>query len=126
MQALSKNLGELKEAQSLIEEGKRYSKTLNNDLKRYRNAGAEVLKSLKKLSVCYLALSGDFANRSRLFDYITTSDKIDLDYEMKMIEGFTVENITRIGDKILAYLNNAEKRIKEIEVLINESLNTKS
>ena len=126
VQALSKNLGELKEAQSLIEEGKRYSKTLNNDLKRYRNAGAEVLKSLKKLSVCYLALSGDFANRSRLFDYITTSDKIDLDYEMKMIEGFTVENITRIGDKILAYLNNAEKRIKEIEVLINESLNTKS
>lgn len=125
-QALSLKIDELKEAQSLIEEGKRYSKALNNDLKRYRNAGAEVLKSLKKLSVCYLALSGDFANRSKLFDYITTSDKIDLDYEMKMIESFTIDNITRINDKILAYLDNAEKRIKEIEVLINENFNTKS
>ena len=65
-----------------------------------------------------------------MFDFITTADKIDLDYEMKMVREFTPETISRISEKISNYYNNAEVHIKEIEELIrkviNEGLNTES
>ena len=109
---------ELKQILSSIEEGKRYAKTLNNNLKRYRAATIEVLKDLKKLSENYISLS---ENNSKLFELITAADKIDLDYEMKMVQTFDVETVTNIGSKIQKYLENTEKRIKEI----NESFNTK-
>lgn len=109
---------ELKQMLSSIEEGKRYAKTLNNNLKRYRAATIEVLKDLKKLSENYISLS---ENKSKLFELITAADKIDLDYEMKMVQTFDVETVTNIGSKIQKYLENTEKRIKEI----NESFNTK-
>lgn len=109
---------ELKQMLSSIEEGKRYAKTLNNNLKRYKAATIEVLKDLKKLSENYISLS---ENKSKLFELITAADKIDLDYEMKMVQTFDVETVTNIGSKIQKYLENTEKRIKEI----NESFNTK-
>lgn len=115
----SKKFEELNKILSQIEEGKKYAKALNNDLKRYKSATVEVLKDLKKLSENYLVLS---SNKSKLFEFITTSDRIDLDYEMKMVQKFDVEVITNISSKIFKYLENAEKRIKEI----NESFNTKS
>ena len=121
---LENKLKELLEAIPMIEEGKRLAKSLNNDLKRYRNAGAEVLKSLKKLSVNYLALSSNFIEKSELFDFITTADKINLDYEMKMLREFTYDSVLSICEKISAYYDNAEKRIREVEGLINESLNS--
>lgn len=117
---LDSKMLELNEAQILIDEGKRYAKSLNNDLKRYRKATVEVLKALKKLSECYIALSIDFTQKSKLFDFITTSDRIDLDYEMKMVQNFDIETVTNISNKISKYYENAEKRIKEIE-----SINTK-
>lgn len=115
---LSKKFEELNKILSQIEDGKKYAKTLNNDLKRYRAATVEVLKDLKKLSENYLSLS---SSKSKLFEFITTSDRIDLDYEMKMVQKFDVETVTNLSSKILKYLENAEKRIKEI----NESFNTK-
>lgn len=117
-----KKLEELKMAEPIIEEGKKFAKSLKNDLKRYRNAGSEVLKGLKKLSVNYLSLSSDFSNKSELFDFIMTSDKIDLDYEMKMLSEFTYESVSRICDKISEYYEHAENKIKEVEGLINESI----
>ena len=119
-------LDELKTAFSKIEEGLRYSKSLNNELKRYRTVNVEVLKLLKKLSENYLDLSGDFANKSKMFDYITASDKLDLDYEMKMTQSFTVESVTNISKKLEQFYNNAFAKIAEIEGLINESINSKS
>ncbi len=121
---LENKLKELLEAIPMIEEGRRLAKSLNNDLKRYRNAGAEVLKRLKKLSVNYLALSSNFIEKSELFDFITTADKINLDYEMKMLKEFTYDSVLSICEKISAYYDNAEKRIREVEGLINESLNS--
>lgn len=123
---LKEKLEELKTALSVIEEGKTAYKSIKNDIKRYRDVNTDILKCLKKISLIYLSLSGEFASKSKMFDYITTADKIDLDYEMKMTENFTVESVTRISDKINLYFENAQKRIKEIEGLINESLNTKS
>lgn len=121
---LKTKLAELKTALPIIEEGKRFSKNLNNDLKRYKNVNSDILKSLKKLSLNYLSLSSDFANKSKMFDFIITSDKIDLDYEMKMTQEFNFESVTRINDKLMKFYENSEKRILEIERLINESVNT--
>lgn len=121
-----KKLQELKTAQPLIEEGKRLIKSLKNDLKRYRNAGSEVLKTLKKLSVNYLALSSDFSNKSQMFDFMMTADKIDMDYEMKMLKSFTFESVSRICEKLSEYYEHAESRVKEVEGLINESIIAKS
>lgn len=122
LEKLTAKVRELNEALYLIEEGKKYAKALNNDLKRYKSASVEVLKSLKKLSLNYLSLSADFASKSKLFDFITASDKIDLDYEMKMVKDFNFETVSKLYKKIFDYYETAEKRIKEI----NESFNTKS
>ena len=84
------------------------------------------MKSLKKLSLNYLQISSDLANNSKLLDFIITADKIDLDYDMKMLKDFNLENVSNINDKISKFYNNAEKRILETERLINESIDTKS
>ena len=60
----------------------------------------------------------------QVFDFITTADKINLDYEMKMLREFTYDSVLSICEKISAYYDNAEKRIREVEGLINESLNS--
>lgn len=123
---IKNKLHELKYAYPPIEEGKRLVKNLNNDLKRYRAINAETLKTLKKLSLNYIALSGDFANQSKIFEFIITADKIDLDYKMKMLKEFTLENVMDITSQLSLFYENAEKRILEIEELINESINTAS
>lgn len=119
-------LNELLSNLSVINEGKALTKRVNNELKRYRAVNQEVLKSLKKLSLNYLQISSDLANNSKLLDFIITADKIDLDYEMKMLKDFNLENVSNINDKISKFYNNAEKRILETERLINESIDTKS
>ena len=45
---------------------------------------------------------------------------------MKMTREFNVENVTRICEKISKYYADGENGIKEIEGLINESINPKS
>ena len=127
---LQDKLNELKEAIKIIHEGQGYIKNLNNELKRAKTATTEVLKLLKKASLNYLLLSGEFADKSKMFDFITIADKIDLDYEMKMMREFTAENIAGISGKLSQYYENALNRISETEGLIegvlNEGLGTKS
>ena len=129
-QNLETKADELKQALKLIEEGRGFVRNVKNEIQRAKSASVEVLQALKKLSLNYLALSGEFSDKSQLFDFITAADKIDLDYEMKMMREFNPESILRISDKILNYYNNAEAHINEIEELIrkviNESLNTES
>lgn len=115
----------LKTANKFTEEGKKYIKSLNNDLKRLKNVNVDILKTLKKLSENYLYLSSDFANKSKMFDYISTSDKIDLDYEMKMMKEFTYDSVSNILAKLSEFYLNTETRIVEVEGLANESFNTK-
>lgn len=117
---------ELKVIKEHIEEGKQLSKGLNNEIKRYKKATPDVLKTLKKLTLNYMLLAGEFANKSKIFDFIITSDKINLDYEMKMMQEFNVETITNINNRLADFYENAGKRIKEIEGLVNESINTAS
>lgn len=123
-------LDELNTAKNLLEDCGKLTRNLENELKRYKNATVEVLKSLKKVSVSYLTLSSDFTNNSKIFDFITVAEKIDLDYEMKMTENFTYESISNINNKISLYVRNAKIRVAEIENIIrkvlDESFNTKS
>ena len=93
-----------------------------NDIKRYKSVTADVLKSLKKLSTIYLYLSSDFSAQSKMFEFMTTAEKIDLDYEMKMTKEFTLESVTRINDLILTYLDIAQQRIEYIEKIIKKGL----
>jgi len=119
---LNNKLEELKSALSIIENGKKDIKNLNNEIKRYRNANQEVLKLLKKVSLTYLSLSSDFSNKSEIFNFITSADKINLDYEMKMTTEFTVETTTALVAKIEKFYTNAEKRIDEIDLLLKNVL----
>ena len=129
LKALNDNIEQLKGILPTIENGLKAAKSLKNDLTRYRNAGVEVLKSLKKLSVIYLALSSDFTNKSMMFDFITTAERIDVDYAMKMTQGFTYESVSKICNEIVKYFETAKIRINEIETLVrnvNENISTKS
>lgn len=123
---LKAKIAELKTVLPQIAEGRRVAKKINNDLKRYRSVNADILKMLKKLSENYLILSSDFASKSKMFDFIITADKIDLDYEMKMLKEFSFENISNINEKLSKFYENAEVRILFIERQFNESFNTAS
>lgn len=115
---------ELASAKNYIDEGKRLLKGLNNDIKRYRTVNQEVLKSLKKISSNYIFLSEEFAKKSKIFDFIIVADKTNINYEMKMTQEFTIESISNISNNFTTFYDNIEKRIKEVEGLINESINS--
>ena len=123
---IKKRIETLKIALKIIEEGKQILKSIKNNLKRTTVLNPDILKTLKKLSVLYLNLSTEFVNESMLFDFITVSEKIDIDYEMKMTQNLTIEGVNRLVELFASYFNNAEVRIAEVERLVNESLNTKS
>lgn len=120
------NLGKEKEnlnsALKIVSEGQKLVQNLNNDLKRYRNAGVEVLKSLKKLSANYLQVSSEYSKNNKLFDFIMTSERIDLDYEMKMTREFTPDTIKNLADKISVYYNKAEVKIKRVTDTIEQTI----
>ena len=44
-----------------------------------------------------------YEEANKLFDFITTAERIDLDYEMKMTREFTVESVSNIINKISEY-----------------------
>ena len=99
---------------------------IKNEIKRARIINADILKILKKITANYLALTTDFVNKSRMFEFIITADKISLDYEMKMLKEFSLEKVTNLVHKLALFYENAEKGIAEIKVLVNENFDTKS
>ena len=115
-------MDELKPVLRIMDDGKKLIKSLRNDLKRQKTVTTDILKTLRKLSVNYLWLASDFSNRSKMFDFITASEKIDLDYEMKMSSEFTIDNITKVVNSISKYYEHAETRIYELEEIISDVL----
>ncbi len=126
---LEEKLSELKEGIQIIDEGFACIRNIQTELHRRKAVNTDILKTLKKLSLIYLELSGDFAGKSKMFDFISVAKKIDLDYEMKMMKDFSTTNVIRITDKILDYLADSRNRIGEIDILVKgtlyEGLNTK-
>jgi hypothetical protein len=122
-------LASLKEALKLLDDGKQMLKNLFNNLKRLKNVDENILKSLKKVSLLYLNLTSDFADKNKLYDLISASGKIDLDYEMKMMRTFDYKSVLRITEKISEYFINTENKIKEIQIMLkgvlDESFDTK-
>ena len=117
---LFKSKESLNSALIITEEIKKIANGIHNDLVRYRAVNAEILKSLKKLSVGYYTLSADFSAKNKLFDFITISEKIDTDYLMKMTKEFNVENVEKLVDSIKNYAQKAEEKINHISVLIDK------
>ena len=107
-----------KTAEVKIHEGEAFVKSLKNELKRHRAVNQEILKSLKKLSMNYYELSNVFAKQNLLFDFITTAERIDLDYEMKMLKEFTPDTVGNITEKISIYYTNALKRMAVISDML--------
>ena len=116
--ALNTKYQELKSGLKLVEEGQELVKSLNNDIKRYRNPGEEVLKSFRKLVANYTTLSGEFSNKSKMFDFMTAAEKIDLDYEMKMTKVLNIQSIQRISNMISDYYEKAVYRFTVVEKFI--------
>ncbi len=121
---LKKELELLKTSDKYINDTLKDTQNIIKALKSNMNVSQDILKTLKKLSLNYLYLSGEFSNNCCLFDIITVGDKIDLDYEMKMMRDFSANSVLRICEKISGYLTNAKIRIKEVEDIVNESFNT--
>ena len=97
-------------------------KSFNNDLKRQRNVTPEILKSLKKISEYYLYMSSDCTKECKLLDFITISDRINLDYEMKMARTLTPEIIENIIEKMNVFYDNAKMRINRVSGILQKSL----
>lgn len=116
---LSVIVAQLKSSFKLIEEGNKIIKNLNNNLKRGINV--DTLKELKKLIANYLTLSSDFSKQVEIFDFITTSERIDLDYEMKMTKEFTVDSVNNIVEKVARYLKIASARVNVIIGLLEKT-----
>ena len=86
----------LKPANLIIDEVGKIGRSINNDIKRYRNITPEILKNFKKLVTGYTALSYDFSKNNKLFDFIMTAERINIDYEMNTISA----EIDRISGEI--------------------------
>ena len=123
---LKEKLFELKSITTHLEKGFKLTKNLNNDLKKFRYINQDILKLLKKVCINYMYLSNDFSQKSKLFNFIISSDKIDLDFLMKNTQDFSLENVVKINQKLASFYTSTEKKISEIEVLINESINSAS
>ena len=117
---LKRHLSILEQIAPKIEEGARLIKGFKNDLKRYRAVTVELLKSLKKLSVNYLDLSTNYKNT--FFDYITASERINMDYVMKMTSDFNLEALKEIEEKASAFYSIAQERSVALKELVDEIL----
>ena len=122
VERLKKVKDSLKSATSFLQEGEQLTKSLHNNLTRAKTVNAEILKLLKKVSMNYLELSSNLAKSNQLFDFITMSEKIDLDYEMKMMREFTYESVNNINEKLNKYYVNAQKRVLIIFNMLEKAL----
>ena len=120
----------MSESLKYTEDGKQVIKNLSNNLKRKKVVDEDILKLLKKVSLIYLNLIDEISDKNKLYSIISAAEKIDLDYEMKMMRNFNYDGVLRITKKISAYFNTTESKIYEIENMLkgvlNESFDTKS
>ena len=119
---LFKQKESLKPSLLILDELLKTGMSIKNDIKRYKNINQDILKSLKKLSTGYLVLSSEYTKKSDLFDFITTKERIDLDYEMKMTQTFTLESVSKITNSIIEFVNISKDKIREISESINKTI----
>lgn len=126
---LNDKANELNFAYERLEEGKKLVKNLTNELKRYKSLNVEVLNLLKKVSVIYMNLTDEFTKKSKLFDFISVGERIDIDYEIKMTQQLTLENTISLSEKLRLFFEKCQTKIVATQNLIrgvNEGFNTKS
>lgn len=116
---LEKQKEQLIVAKKSVNKGQATIKSLNYDLKRYKNITVEVLKNLRKVTAVFLDISTSFQNT--ILDFITAKERIEVDYEMKITRKFDLKVVESMAEKMTAYFNNAEKRIAIIIDLLNKA-----
>ena len=119
---LFKLKGEIQPALMITEEIKKTCKSLNNDIKRYKNVTVEILKGLKKVSTGYTALSTDYVDKCKIFDYITIAERIEMDYQMKMFKDINVQTVSNMINNINHFCDETEVKISEISSVIDNVL----
>ena len=113
---------ELQEVCKKIEEGNNYIRSINNDLKRHREVNVDILKMLKKLSMNYIDISSEFSEKCLFFDLMMSAQKIDLDYEMKMVKNFDIETVNRIVEFLTVYYIKGRDRSKGMQGFIDKAI----
>ena len=96
-------------------------KSFNNELVRYKQPTAEVLKALKKVSVNFMELSTTYTGKCKAFDFVTTAERIDIEYAMKMMQNITYEALSNLSEKLDLYYKRSLARIDVILKLIEKS-----
>ena len=114
------NIDQLANIKNEIKNGQQALKSLNNTILRYRAPNVDVLKGLKKITEIFLKISS--VNKDTLFDFITASEKINVDYEIKMTKNFDIKAINQLTEKFTAYFNTSEKKINYVTKLLKLSL----
>ena len=71
------------------------------------------------MSLNYLYLSEEFSAKSKMYNFITVAEKINLDYEMKMLREFSEENVTKISNSLEKYYEVALDNTKKIIYRLN-------
>ena len=106
-------------AKQIINKGQAIIKSLNNNLKRCNNITVDILKELKKVSAAFLEVSTSY--HDTIFDYITASERIEIDYEMKIARNFDMVTVKNMSEKMTSYFNNAENKISVIIDLLEKA-----
>ena len=118
---LQKTCDDLVVIKTKISEGQNALKSFNNELVRYKQPTAEVLKALKKVSVNFMELSTTYTGKCKAFDFVTTAERIDIEYAMKMMQNITYEALSNLSEKLDLYYKRSLARIDVILKLIEKS-----
>lgn len=116
---LKAEMQSLRDLQNNIEVLQRQTKNLNNDIKRYRVPTPELLKTLKKVFLVY----SEIHSKNKIFDIIIASERIAMDYEMKMTKEFNINNIQKLSDKITKFSCIANKKLSTIQNILTMTVN---
>lgn len=105
-----------------FEQPRKIIKNINNDINRYKSLNQDILKNLKHLSSLYAELSS--SQKDTIFDFVSAAERINVEYEMRSMTNFTVENVKNITNTLNNYYNQAEEKsnviIQKIQQVLGE------
>lgn len=121
-QELNTYIQELNNARTLVENMQHSLRQFKNNLIRTKVLTEDLLRLFKKQVLNFIEISEKYSATNKMFDLMTISDKIELDYEMKMTTKFEYDSIVKFSEKFSNYYETAQKRIVETSNLITRIL----
>ena len=68
-----------------------------------------------------MELSTTYTGKFKAFDFVTTAERIDIEYAMKMMQNITYEALSNLSEKLDLYYKRSLARIDVILKLIEKS-----